>query len=101
MSSPKPLQMDQFIQENREAWNEATKQHQSAKKNVWDEFFKSPNAIIPKGVELKKLQEIGIRGKRIAHLCCNNGVELLSLKNMGADRCVGFDLSDSAIQEAQ
>jgi SAM-dependent methyltransferase len=36
----------------------------------------------------------------VVHLCCNNGVELLSLKNLGADECVGFDISDEAIKEA-
>jgi SAM-dependent methyltransferase len=44
---------------------------------------------------------MGIRGRDVAHLCCNNGVELLSLKNLGAGECTGFDICDAAIQEAQ
>ena len=35
--------------------------------------------------------------KSVAHLCCNNGRELLSIRNMGAGRCVGFDISDEFI----
>jgi SAM-dependent methyltransferase len=52
-------------------------------------------------VELELLSRIGIKDKAVAHLCCNNGIELLSLKNLGANECVGFDISDVAIQEAQ
>jgi ubiquinone/menaquinone biosynthesis C-methylase UbiE len=37
----------------------------------------------------------------VAHLCCNNGRELLSIKNMGARRCVGFDISDNFIDQAR
>ena len=35
----------------------------------------------------------------VAHLCCNNGVELLSIQEPRAARCVGFDISDVAIGE--
>lgn len=41
------------------------------------------------------------RGKSIAHLCCNNGRELVSLSNIGAGRCVGFDFSGEFIGHAQ
>jgi ubiquinone/menaquinone biosynthesis C-methylase UbiE len=34
-------------------------------------------------------------------ICCNNGRELLSIKNLGAARCVGFDISDAFIDEAR
>jgi SAM-dependent methyltransferase len=50
--------------------------------------------------EIGPLQQMGIKGKDVVHLCCNNGVELLSLKNLGARTCVGFDISDEAIKEA-
>ena len=51
-------------------------------------------------VEQRLFRKIGIQDRAIAHLCCNNGIELLSLKNMGAGECVGFDIADLAIQEA-
>jgi ubiquinone/menaquinone biosynthesis C-methylase UbiE len=50
---------------------------------------------------LQVIKDIEIEGKDIIHLCCNNGSELLSLKNMGAGRCVGVDISDEAIIEAK
>ena len=44
---------------------------------------------------LALLKRVDIRGKSIVHLCCNNGRETLSLRNMGAGRCVGIDASES------
>ena len=60
-----------------------------------------PDFVCMEDVELDLLGQIGIKGKAVAHLCCNNGIELLSLKNLGANECIGFDISDLAIQEAQ
>jgi len=39
-------------------------------------------------------------GKDFAQLNCNNGRELLSIINLGANSGVGFDISDEAINEA-
>jgi SAM-dependent methyltransferase len=59
-----------------------------------------PGYVCMGDVELELLRRMGIKDKAVAHLCCNNGIELLSLKNLGANECVGFDISDVAIQEA-
>jgi ubiquinone/menaquinone biosynthesis C-methylase UbiE len=40
-------------------------------------------------------------GKAVAQLACNNGCELLSIKNMGAGRCVGFDIAEEFVRQAQ
>lgn len=36
----------------------------------------------------------------MAQVCCNNGRELISLKNLGAVRAVGFDQSDAFLAQA-
>jgi len=90
----------QYTQANRLAWNEAMPLHQKANCDKWDNAFSNPGFIAMTGVELELLKSIGVSGKNITHLCCNNGVELMSLKKMGPDRCVGFDISDAAIEEA-
>jgi ubiquinone/menaquinone biosynthesis C-methylase UbiE len=74
--------------------------HQQAAKEKWDTLFMQPGYVCLNAVELDLLKKTGIKNKTVAHLCCNNGIELLSLKNLGAKRCVGFDISDVAIQEA-
>ena len=44
-------------------------------------------------VQTEWLTKVGVTGKDVVHLCCNNGRELLSIKKMGAANCVGFDIS--------
>jgi ubiquinone/menaquinone biosynthesis C-methylase UbiE len=89
-----------YTQANRLAWNEAIPYHQKANGNKWNDAFSVPGFVAMTGVELEWLKSIEVSGKNIAHLCCNNGIELMSLKNMGANKCVGFDISDLAIKEA-
>ncbi|MEM7672747.1 MAG: class I SAM-dependent methyltransferase [Verrucomicrobiota bacterium] len=90
-----------YIGANRLAWDEAMPRHQAKNQSKWDDRFQNPDYYVFENPELEKLNELGISGKDIAHVCCNNGVELMSLKNLGANRCVGFDFSEMAISEAQ
>ena len=62
--------------------------------------MKNPNYIQLDQVVISKLHEYGIVGKKVAQICCNNGIETISLKKLGAELCVGFDISDEAIKEA-
>jgi SAM-dependent methyltransferase len=90
-----------FTEANREAWNEAMPYHRIAMDAVWDKRFSDPDYVFQTEPELSELQRIGIKDKDIAHLCCNNGIELLSLKRLGAGYCCGFDISDAAIVDAK
>jgi SAM-dependent methyltransferase len=90
-----------YTESNRRAWNEVMPRHQQAAKQKWDAAFLQPGYVCMKDEELRWLRQVGVENKAVAHLCCNNGVELLSLKNLGAGECTGFDISDEAIQEAQ
>lgn len=92
---------EKYTEANRAAWNEVMPLHQKAAKEKWDIAFRKPGFSCIDEVEMKQLMQVGVQDKDIAHLCCNNGVELLSLKNLGARKCVGFDICDEAILEAQ
>ncbi|MDA3873733.1 MAG: class I SAM-dependent methyltransferase [Kiritimatiellae bacterium] len=92
--------MKNYTESNRMAWNQTMPKHQEANGSSWDDRFSTPGFSALSDPELQHLKNIGVRGKSIAHLCCNNGVELMSLKNLGAGRCVGFDISDMAVAEA-
>jgi len=89
-----------YTEANRKAWNEATPKHRVAMDEKWDKMFSAPEFIYQKNEELDELNKLEYKGKRIAHLSCNNGIELLSLKKNGAERCMGFDISDEAIKDA-
>jgi len=90
-----------YTEANRAAWNEAMPKHQTANADKWDQAFSNPGFSVITEPELSLLNDLDIQGLNVAHVCCNNGVELMSLKNMGAGRCVGFDISDAAIEEAK
>ena len=85
---------------NRLAWNEAMPLHQKANKSKWDDLFSVPGYSVIREPELSHIRSLNLKDKKVAHLCCNNGVELMSLINMGAIHGIGFDISDVAIAEA-
>ena len=94
-------ELKKYTEANRKAWNQVMPYHKKAMDEKWDKMFSNPDFIFQKDQELDELNKIGIRSKKIAHLSCNNGIELMSLKRMGASHCVGFDISDNAIEEAK
>ncbi|MBN2735712.1 MAG: class I SAM-dependent methyltransferase [Spirochaetales bacterium] len=90
-----------YKKENKEAWNEAFFAH----KKGWE---KSPvETSLLRGEWLinnpliAELENIGIKGKCLGQLCCNNGRELLSVLKMGAAKGYGFDIADNFITEAK
>ena len=95
-----PSDLKRYTEANREAWNEVMPLHQRAASEKWNDSFSRPGFVALDEAEIELLQQVGLKGKRVVQLLCNNGVELMSLKNMGADECVGFDISDEAIKEA-
>lgn len=85
-----------YIQANKEAWNEAQLVHtQGRKEDIVTEIQKGNYYISP-----EVLENLDYKGKVIGQLCCNNGRELLSLQAMGALETVGFDQADNFINEA-
>jgi len=95
------MKYSKFTEANRAAWNAAMPYHRQAMNEIWDHSLADQDIIWQKDPELATLKELGIKGKNVIHLCCNNGIELLSLKRLGAGRCVGIDISDEAIHDAR
>jgi len=88
------------IEANRKAWNEALPYHRRGRRiDLHKEFARSGFSVLD-DIITAKLKEIGLDGKAVVQLCCNNGRELLSLVNLGAKSGVGFDLSEAFIAEA-
>jgi len=94
-----------IIEANRAAWNQALKYHQKARNNSLQIGFENPNFTTLNRdcdeVLIQKLKNINLANKTISQLPCNNGRELLSLMQYGAEEGVGFDISDIAIKEAK
>ena len=86
---------------NRIHWNERAPIHQ--KKYVDElvlEVAKNDFTTFD-FVEQRLFKEIKLSGKSVAQINCNNARELISVKKAGAGRCVGIDISDQFIQQAQ
>lgn len=81
---------------NRRAWNEA--QTVQAKTRPFDivEDIKKGNLHVDRRI----FDGVDLGNKIIGQFCCNNGRELLSLIPLGAKQCIGFDLSDAFVEEA-
>ncbi len=91
----------EFTAANREAWDQVAAVHGEINQARLVEAFSKPGYSTLARHIVDRLDEIGVQGKSVAQLCCNNGRELLSLKNLGAGRCVGFDASSAFIDQAR
>lgn len=90
-----------YTRANRIAWNEAASRHATHNNAELFTAFKDPNHVTFQGDILETLLAVGVKGKSIIHLCCNNGRETLSLRNMGAARCVGVDAADAFLKHGE
>ena len=83
-------------EENRLAWNAATRAHNSHKRDQADFFRRGGDTLFPEELEL-----LGdVTGKSLVHMQCNAGQDSLSLARRGAS-VTGVDISDEAIAFAQ
>lgn len=90
-----------FTGANRDAWDQVAPVHGKINQARLIEAFSKPGYSTLARHVVERLDEIGVQGRSVAQLCCNNGRELLSLKNLGANRCVGFDASAAFIEQAR
>jgi SAM-dependent methyltransferase len=97
----KKMELKDFTEAQRKAWDEVASIHKESEFEGLLSGFKQPGYSCLDAVETSLLHKIGIQGKAVAQLACNNGRELLSVKNLGAGRCVGFDISGEFIDQAR
>lgn len=95
MSSPDSSQQD-YIEVNKNAWNERTKYHVQSSFYDHDSFLQGKSSL--QDIELTLLGDI--KGKSILHLQCHFGQDSLSLARMGA-KVHGVDFSEEAIRVAK
>ena len=90
-----------FTEANRVAWDEAAPLHRGQNHDDLLSAFQASDYSCLDEIETARLLNLGVAGKDVAQLCCNNGCEVLSVKNLGAARCVGFDQSEGFIEQAR
>ncbi|CAI8919226.1 Methylase [Pseudomonas sp. IT-P171] len=90
------------IASNRDAWNDSARHHknapewQSLLKAVTQRDFSCIDDTL-RGV----LEQVGVDGKDVVQLGCNNGRESLSLFALGARSVVGVDQSEAFLDQAR
>ncbi len=60
-----------------------------------------PDCSTLDALEQRVFALLGVVGKTVAQLSCNNDREPLSLAKLGAARCVGFDSSDAFAEQGK
>ena len=80
-----------FIKANLTAWEEVAPIHARHNQSALLERVSKPVFSVLDDTATTQLQNLRVNGKNVAQACCNNGIELLSCKSLGAARCVGFD----------
>ncbi len=87
---------------NQAGWNEAADYHRAHPQfAALLENFARPDFLCLDDVAIGRLKMLDVRDKSVAQLCCNNARELLSIKSLGAGRCVGFDFSQAFLDQGR
>lgn len=92
----------QAIASNKDAWDASARLHKDSA--TWKTLFESVSdagfsCLDPTITAL--LQSVGVAGRDVVQLCCNNGRESLSLFGLGARSVVGVDQSGAFLQQAR
>lgn len=93
------MKEDDYIGLARRAWEEAAPIHWRVTRRFLEEI-KDPRRRDVHYIQIGELERIGVSGARVAQLNCNNGVELITIKRLGARSCTGFDISEGFIVQA-
>ncbi len=88
--------MKNYLNINKESWNNKVDSHYKSDFYDTDNFIKGKSSL--NAIELEFLQHI--KGKSVLHLQCHFGQDSISLNRLGAN-VIGVDLSDKAIEKAK
>lgn len=95
------MESDRYIQANQAMWNRTADIYRDEGfGKLLTEVSQSKFTTFDE-VERKVFSAIGLEGRDVAQLGCNNARELISVKKSGANRCVGFDLSENVLEQGR
>ncbi len=94
-----------FAKKNSEtselAWDEVANIHKRYRYDHLIEGFSKPGFISMPNIRRSLLEQSGVKGKAVFQPCCNNGRDILSILNMGAERGLGIDISSEFLSHAR
>lgn len=90
------------IASNKDAWDASARLHKgTATWSALQDSVASPGFSCLDPTITAVLQDVGVAGKEVVQLCCNNGRESLSLFGLGARSVVGVDQSREFLGQAR
>ncbi|MDG2481131.1 MAG: methyltransferase domain-containing protein [Alphaproteobacteria bacterium] len=96
------MERDDYTAASRAAWDASAVHHRENEDwRLLTDGFARPGFSCLDAVETEVLETIGVAGRDVAQICCNNARELLSVRNMGAARCVGFHQSAEFLKQGE
>ncbi len=94
-----PHNIDYYTHRTMASWEEAAPRHAQLHSSLaTDVTHAAFNNLNPDFNAL--IERFGVTDKSVVQVCCNNGIDLLSIKNKGAGRCLGIDGSATFIRQA-
>ena len=95
------MKTDEYVRANHEMWNQTADVYRAeGSTKLLAEVGKADFTTFDE-TERRVFAAIGVAGKDVAQLGCNNARELISVKKAGAKRCVGFDLSEKMLEQGR
>ena len=88
-----------YTTKNIESWDEVAPRHAIINESLIRDVASSSYNHLNHDYN-RLVDSIGVTGKSVVQICCNNGVDLLSIKLKGAARCVGIEGSKAFIEQA-
>ncbi len=98
---PEDRAPEDYAEANRAMWNATAEVHARATLTQLLQDVVQPDFSTFDATERRIFAELGLPGKDVAQLSCNNGRELISCKKAGAGRCVGFDISEAFVAQGR
>jgi ubiquinone/menaquinone biosynthesis C-methylase UbiE len=90
-----------YVTANRDAWNEVAPRHASRNQARLIELFGAGGRNHLEDIAQDMIRQTDIAGKSVVQVGCNNGIDLISVKNMGAGRCLGIDQAAGFLDQAR
>ena len=91
-----------YVRANQHAWSASAAHHVTSDGyKALKIGFAQPGFLCFDDILKQHLVELGIAGKDVCQLCCNNGRELISLGSLGAHRLVGFDQAGAFLEQGR
>lgn len=94
------MDVKEYTQQNIISWNQAKAAHGKANAQLEQQVRNTAfNNLNPDFDCL--IDQLNVGDKSVVQVCCNNGIDLISIKNKGAGRCLGIDGAAAFVEWAQ